>query len=98
MRELTEIAAGLERGKLEGSPFHHNLSHQQILSFGAREGRAFHVSPQYRQDRLRQKASKLCGLGLLKRQRRKGRSYAEGNFYRTTRLGREVLNLLEEMS
>lgn len=80
-----------QTGKLEGSRFNHDLSHEQILRIAWQ--RTFIVSRQYRQDRLRRKAGKLAEAGLLTRIKT-GR-YGDGHLYRISELGKELLRSLK---
>lgn len=73
--------------KNTGSEYNHNYNKGQIIDFGMRE-KGFHVSPQYRQDKVREKARRLVARGLMSRSRTVSR-YSDGLTFYTTKAGRE---------
>lgn len=85
MQSATELAARLEKGKSE------HLTHEQILRITARRG--FHVSRNYRDDRLRRKTYRMQKWGLLEGGR--GAKYGDGHSYTITPLGLAVLKEME---
>lgn len=73
----------------KGRQYDHKYTKAQVLGFAARE-QGFHVSPQYRQDRIRRQAKDYVKEGLLRVKRT--RNYGSGLMFYLTPKGKQWLD------